>query len=157
VESSGGLQIGWCSLEPAGPFGVGVWKNIKKGWDSFSSYTRFVVGDGTKISFWHDLWCGDMTLKIAFPALFGIVRVEDASVADNLEVLGGSNQWNMSFTREAHNWEVDVFASFLQALHLVKVRRGSEDKLRWVSSKKGLFKVKSFFYCLACSGGSRFH
>jgi len=31
--------------------GVGVWKNIRKGWDSFSSFTRFVVGDGSKISF----------------------------------------------------------------------------------------------------------
>jgi hypothetical protein len=30
---------------------VGVWKNIRKGWDSFSRLTRFVVGDGSKISF----------------------------------------------------------------------------------------------------------
>jgi len=36
------------------------------------------------------------------------------------------------------------------------VRRGNEDKMWWVSSKKGLFKVKSFFYFLSCSGGSRF-
>ena len=26
----------------------------------------------------------------------------------------GSNQWNVSFSREAHDWEVDVFASFIQ-------------------------------------------
>jgi hypothetical protein len=24
--------------------GMGVWKNIKKGWVSFSQFTRFVVG-----------------------------------------------------------------------------------------------------------------
>jgi hypothetical protein len=57
---------------------------------------------------------------------------------------------------EAHDWEVDDFVSFFQALHSVKVSRGSEDKLWWVSSKKGLFKVKSFFYSLACSRSSRF-
>lgn len=62
----------------------------------------------------------------------------------------------MSFTREAHDLEVDVFASFFKALHSVKVRRGSEDKMWWVFSKKGLFKVKSFFYPLACSRGSCF-
>jgi hypothetical protein len=28
--------------------------------------------------------------------------------------------------------------------------------LWWIPSKKGLFKVKSFFCSLACSGGSRF-
>jgi len=117
----GNLRGGWCSLEPTGAFGVGVWKNIRKCWISFSRFTRFVVGDGSKISFWHDLWCGDTTLKVAFPALFGIARLEDAVVADNLELLGDSFQWNVSFIREAHDWKVDVFAFFFQLLHSVKV------------------------------------
>jgi hypothetical protein len=34
--------------------GVGLWKNIKKGWENFSNFTRFKVGDGFMISFWHD-------------------------------------------------------------------------------------------------------
>jgi hypothetical protein len=50
------------------------------------------VGDGTKISFWHDMWCGDMALKVAFPALFDIASAKDSSVAKNLEILGDSNQ-----------------------------------------------------------------
>lgn len=33
---------------------------------------------------------------------------------------------------------------------------GREDRLWWVSSKRGLFKVNSFFSSLACSEGSRF-
>jgi hypothetical protein len=81
----GSLWGGWCSLESTGAFGVGVWKNIRKGWDSFSRFTRFVVGDGSKISFWHDLWCGNTALKVAFAALFGIAHVKDTLVADNLE------------------------------------------------------------------------
>jgi hypothetical protein len=32
------------------------------------------------------MWCGDTVLKEAFPILFGIARVKDASVADNLEL-----------------------------------------------------------------------
>lgn len=134
---------------------MGEWKNIRKGWDSFSRFTRFAVGDGSWISFWHNLWCGNTALKVAFSALFGIAHVKDAFDADNLEVLGVSNQWNVSFIREAHDWEVDDFVSFLQVLHSVKVSRGSKDKLWWVSSKKVLFKVKSF-YSLACTGSSRF-
>lgn len=78
-------------------------EKIRKGWDLFSRYTRFVVGDGSKISFWHDLWCGDTTLKVAFLALFDIARLKDAVVADNLERLGDSYQWNVSFIREAHD------------------------------------------------------
>jgi hypothetical protein len=114
-----------------------------------------MVGDETKIKFWHDLWCGNMILKDAFPVPFGIARSKDASIAANVELLGGSIQWNVSFTIKAHDWEVGVFASFLQVLHSVTVRRGSEDKLWWVPSKRGLFKVKSFF-CSLCYEGSRF-
>jgi hypothetical protein len=58
----GRLWGGWYYLEPASAFGVGVWKNIIKRWDSFSNFTRLIVGDGTKISFWYDLLCGDTTL-----------------------------------------------------------------------------------------------
>jgi len=49
------------------------------------------------------MWCGDMVLKEAFFVLFGITRVKDASVVDNMEVLGGSIQWNASFVREKHD------------------------------------------------------
>jgi hypothetical protein len=44
-----------------------------------------------------------MTLKAAFSALFGIAAAKDAYVAKNLEFLGGSNQWNVSFAREVHD------------------------------------------------------
>jgi hypothetical protein len=137
VDSKYGSLWGrWCPLEPTGAFGLRVWKKIRKGCVSFSRFTRFVVGNGSKISFWHDLLCGDTALKEAFPALFGIACVKGAAVADNLEHLGDSIQWNVSFTGEAHDWEVDVFVSFFQVLHSVKVSRDSEDKLWWVSSKK---------------------
>jgi hypothetical protein len=62
-----------------------------------------------------------MALKVAFIALFDIAPAKDAYVANNLEFFGGSNQWNMSFAREAHDWEVNVFASFFQVLHSVKI------------------------------------
>jgi hypothetical protein len=82
--------------------------------------------------------------KMLFLFFLGIAWSKDASVAANVELLGSSIQWNVSFTREAHDWEVGVFASFLQVLHLVTVRKGSKDELLWVPSKRGIFKVKSF-------------
>jgi len=104
MESKYGcLRGGWCSHVTARAFGVGLWKNVRKGWETFSGYTKFEVRDGTRISFWHNLWCRDMTLKAAFPALFGIASAKDASVANNLDFFGGSNQWNMSFARDAHD------------------------------------------------------
>jgi len=49
---------------------------------------------------------------------------------------------------------MDVFTSFFQVLHSAIVSKGRPDRLWWVSSKRGLFKVKSFFSSLACSEGS---
>jgi hypothetical protein len=123
------LLGGGCSLKPVGVFGVELWKNIRKGWKTLSSFFRFDVGDRDRTKFWHDLWCADTILKEAFPALFDIAHAKDASIVDNLELLGGSTQWNMSFAREAYDWEVDVFASFFRALHLVIVSRGHENRL----------------------------
>jgi len=92
VDSKFGcLRGGWCFHVPTGAFVVGLWKNVRKGRETFSSYTRFEMGDGTRINFWHDLWVGNMTLNATFPTLFGIAAAKDASVANNLEFLGGSN------------------------------------------------------------------
>jgi len=38
----------------------------QEGLGEFSSHTRFEVGVGSKIKFWHDVWCGDHILKEAF-------------------------------------------------------------------------------------------
>jgi hypothetical protein len=91
------LWGGWCSFEPAGAFGVRLWKNIKKGWETFLRFFRFEVGDGARTKFCHNLWCGDTVLKDAFPVLFGIAHANDASVANNFELFGGSNQWSGAF------------------------------------------------------------
>jgi hypothetical protein len=61
----------------------------------------------------------------------------------------------MSFVREVHDWEVDIFASFFQVLDSIIVSRGRKDRLWWVSSKRGLFKIKSFSSS-TYSEGSRF-
>jgi hypothetical protein len=52
-----------------GPYGVGVWKHIQRGWEGFSRFISFGIGDGFHIRFWHDKWCGNQPLKEAFPEL----------------------------------------------------------------------------------------
>jgi len=48
----GSIRGGWYSKEVGGPFGVGVWKCIRRGWDA---HVRNEVGDGTRVLFWHDV------------------------------------------------------------------------------------------------------
>jgi hypothetical protein len=51
---------------------------------------------------------------------------------------------------------VDVFAYFFRVLYLVRVRQEGEDKLCWVSSKRGLFAIRSFYSVLVRNDGSLF-
>jgi hypothetical protein len=43
--------------------------NIVGGGGNGLKLTRFEVGNGSQISFWHDVWCEDHSLKDAFPEL----------------------------------------------------------------------------------------
>jgi len=99
----GSTRDGWCSLDPPGSHGVGLWKNIRKGWRLFCSYTRLILGNGSRVRFLVDVWCGEVPLKEAFPVLYDIACDKDAHVADHLVVVSGSYQWDISFFRAAHD------------------------------------------------------
>jgi hypothetical protein len=110
----GSVRGGWCSLLVTGPLGVSVWKFIRKGWDNVAKFLHFEVGDGSHIRFCHDLWCGDRPLKLGFPALFSIALFPEAWVVDNLSVIGGVAHWNVLFTRNVQDWEVEMVMSFFE-------------------------------------------
>jgi hypothetical protein len=59
-------------------------EKYQEGGGELSSHTRFEVGDGSKIRFWYDVWCGDQALKITFLDLFSIVHFKEVGVANHL-------------------------------------------------------------------------
>jgi len=75
----------WGSNAVFGSLGVGVWKNIRKGLGDFPKFVRLKVRDGSKIKFWHNVWCGDQTLKAVSPFLFSIVCFKKALVANHVQ------------------------------------------------------------------------
>jgi hypothetical protein len=147
---------GWRSGVITGSHGVGLWKYICMGWQVFSNHFRFVPGEGSRIRFWEDIWCGDRALKDAFPDLFSIASNKGASIADNMERSNGIIQWNIQFSRLFHDWEVEVVASFYKCLYDCNLRGGGVDKLWWLHSRKGLFEVKTFYRALSPPGLSSF-
>lgn len=82
---------------------MGFWKKIERDLGDFFSHTKFKVGDGSKIVFWHDLWCRDQILEEDFLDFFSIVRVKVTYVVNHLEFFCGSFHWNVSFIRAAHD------------------------------------------------------
>jgi hypothetical protein len=74
----GNSHGGWITREVSGPHGVSLWKTIRKEWGNFVKYVNFEVGDGTKVKFWLDTWCGSSSLKEGYPDLFRIARDKEA-------------------------------------------------------------------------------
>jgi hypothetical protein len=69
----------------------------------FFSHTRLYPRDGSKIKLWEDVWHGEVTLKDAFPGLYNIASIKDASIADNVDCSSGSIQWIVSFICLVHD------------------------------------------------------
>ena len=149
VDSKYGSQWGgWCSHRVQVPYGVGLWKFIQIGWDSFSRHLPFTVGDDSRIKFWHDSWCGDQPLLERFLELFRLARVPEASVADHLQYLGSSHHWDIDFSRSVQDWELEEVAAFMELLYSCPIRRGSLDSLCWRPSSCKVFVVRSYYSIL---------
>jgi hypothetical protein len=58
----GSMWGGWCTKANRDAYGVGFWKGIRKGWDRFLTFLTYSVGNGERVMFWHDPWCGDLPL-----------------------------------------------------------------------------------------------
>ena len=115
IDSKYGSQWGgWCSNRTRDPHGVSLWKHIRAGWDRFSHYVSFKVGDGSRIKFWHDSWCGDQPLRDKFPVLFRLARNQEATVADHLRFHGTTHSWDIEFLRQVQDWELDIVDTFMK-------------------------------------------
>ena len=60
-------QGGWTTKACRRAHGCGLWHGIHDGLESFSKHVTLMVGDGSRILFWHDKWVGDNSLKKLYP------------------------------------------------------------------------------------------
>jgi hypothetical protein len=157
IDSKYGSQWGsWCSNRGQGAHGVSLWKHIRAGWECFSPFIKFKLGDGSRIKFWHDSWHGDHPLQDSFPVLFRLSRHPEASVADILHFDGPTLIWDIQFTRPMQDWELDIVNSFLEILYSSPLCQGGLDLVCWNPSSREVFEVRSFYHALIQPASSAF-
>uniref|UniRef100_A0A2N9GDX6 Reverse transcriptase domain-containing protein n=1 Tax=Fagus sylvatica TaxID=28930 RepID=A0A2N9GDX6_FAGSY len=130
---------GWTTREVNGLYGSGLWKHIRKGWESFARHLHFEVGDGSKTKFWDDVWCGSCSLRNAFPDLYRIARHKDAVVGDLLQFQNGGVTWLLDFIRHVQDWELESVNSLLEMLYSSSAKGHGEDRMCWRGGCKDEF------------------
>lgn len=151
----GGARGGWCTNVVRGAW-RGFVEIFRGGWQCFENNIRFVVGQGTRIRFWQDVWCGECSLERAFLALYSIAANREASVADLLVFSHGSHKWNILFTRKNHDWELSTVLEFFSLIYSLGSITIQSDRLQWRSSGSKKFTVKAYYKILSSQGNVSF-
>ena len=111
----------------------------------FFQNSVFALGDGRRINFWKDVWCGKEALCVRYPVLFNLALNKEAKVADMWDSEGGAGGWSPTFIRALNDWEIEEMARFLQTLHDQIFRPTGEDMLLLKEVKVKSFSVKDMY------------
>ena len=104
---------GWCTRFVNGPYGVGLWKNISQGWPSFSRHILYDNGDGPRVKFWQDRWCGETSFVVRYPDLFRFCTNKDANVAKLMMSTNGVLFRGVRFFRGVHARDLEAMSDFM--------------------------------------------
>ena len=136
---------GWHTSDIRGGYGTSLWKDIGKEWPSFFQNSVFALGDGRRINFWKDVWCGEEALCVRYLVLFNLALNKEAMVADMWDSGGGTGCWSSTFLRPLNDWEIEEMARFLQTLHDQIFRPTGEDMFLLKEVKVKSFSVKVMY------------
>ena len=143
------MQGGWCTGESKINFGTGLWKEIRKEWEVILKNAKFVIGDGSRVSFWKDLWCGEVALCMVYLTLFRLVVRKEALIREVWDILN-EDRWTPCFSRPFNDWEVTEVDNFLHTIQPWRVVSNMEDKLILKGSNWGIYLVKLMCEVLNC-------
>ena len=142
-------------------FGIGLQKDIRRGWDEFNLRTSILERNRLRTKFWLDRWVGECFLKVAFLTHFKIAYAKDTRAADWWEVGAGGVPWCLGFQRNFHVSEMEEVGMFMGLIHDMMYGEG-EDNLFWKEGKRqvgregGVGHVKSYFNSLCMTNSEHF-
>ena len=101
-----------CSNKVSTSCATGVWRDIRKLWETFFSDASLMVGNGEHIQFWKDIWLGDIPLMNDFPNIFQIASHPNSTISQYRE----DNVWNLILRRNLNDWELEEVFSLMATI-----------------------------------------
>nr|GEZ38182.1 RNA-directed DNA polymerase, eukaryota, reverse transcriptase zinc-binding domain protein [Tanacetum cinerariifolium] len=126
------------------PTFLSIWLNIiqevtvmkMKGIDVVS-FIKPKYGDGTNISFWNDVWMGDVAFKILAPRIYMLESMKDILLATKLSHV--DLEW--SFRRKSRGDDEQIQMTILKEIFEGCVLSGTKDRWMWSLEGSGEFSV----------------
>lgn len=103
----------------------------------------FEVGDGKRVKFWEDTWCGERMLKNEFADMYGLAIDPKLLVADYMSLMGGVIVWNLTLRRNLFDWEILRVIELLSPLQAMHINMFQDDRRMWKVASRGEFSVRS--------------
>jgi hypothetical protein len=100
------------------------------------------VGNGRATRFWHDVWVGNVPLRINYPSMFRVTISPDASVAANYDL--DSHTWDIGFRRDLGSADMVAWEHLLGSLDSVFLS-DQNDRVIWALKKNGEYSTKSIY------------
>jgi len=131
------LKKGMICMLTKNPKNSPVWNDLLKVRHIYLKGRTMQVGNGKSTSFWHDKWCGLVSLADKFPELYQI-NVEQKCLVEEMK----RKNWRPSFRRWLHE---DLQNKYTQLLDIVFRYSLNSDKdyARWDWEKSSIFSLKS--------------
>ncbi|XP_028075237.1 uncharacterized protein LOC114277538 [Camellia sinensis] len=104
------------------------------------------VGNGCRVRFWQDKWCGGCCLKEGFPRLYSLSTAKNGSLKFFVDNKGTSEMWDLSLRRPLLQWEGKESSKLTNLLRAAPVLfSGEKDKPRWLPCQTGQSFVASLY------------
>lgn len=105
--------------------------------------TDQIIGNGNKVQFWNDIWCGLVFHKDKFPQIYAISSFKNGLMKDAVSPSSLHN-WNVTVTRNLHDWKIEECENLLHTLSHIHLKH-HDYRLRWKYKSNGCFTVSSFY------------
>ncbi|XP_028058886.1 uncharacterized protein LOC114262720 [Camellia sinensis] len=112
----------------------------------YASNLQLKVGNGCRIRFWSDSWCGNVCLKEEFPRLFSLSSQKEGLLKDFVEVSGTTKNWLFTFRRSLFVWEKNELLRLYGLVGLApSIQLESQDSAIWRTAKPGQSFVSNLY------------
>ena len=89
------------------------------------------MGNGRRVKFWKDNWCGNFAFCNSFPSLYAFASSKEAWVGEFWDSSGEEGVWSPRFSRPFNDWEVEEVERLLLTIRGVRLFPLVESDFEW--------------------------